>query len=67
MPGGDGEQIQQAEHRGENRADHPGSAINHTEPAVNTVGSPTRWEAMSNAGLDTHAPIGTVTTIGWNV
>jgi hypothetical protein len=42
------------------------SAISHTDPAARNAGSVTRRDPMSNTRLATQAPIGIVTSIGWN-
>ena len=41
-------------------------AMSHSDPLVRKPGSSTIREAMSKTRLLTHAPIGTVTRIGWN-
>lgn len=48
------------------RAPSTPMAISHSEPRVRNPGRRTMCEAMSNVRLDTQAPIGTVTKIGWN-
>src|SRR5215212_5554498 len=40
--------------------------INQVEPAVRNAGAETRCEVISNTRLAAHAPIGMVTSIGWN-
>ena len=40
--------------------------INHIEPTARIAGDVTMCEATSKTRLASHAPIGTVTSIGWN-
>ena len=42
------------------------TAISHSEPLARNAGPATNREATSNTTLATHAPTGTVTSIGCN-
>jgi hypothetical protein len=63
-PGGDGEQVQEAQQGGGGRTDK--AQPDQPEGALaKTVGSSERREARSKTKLATQAPIGTVTRMGW--
>jgi hypothetical protein len=64
-PGGDGDQVEEAEDGRAQGADQA-EAEQPVGPLANTTGSSDQREARSKTKLATQAPIGTVTRTGWN-